>query len=308
MDIKDRFKLLATGFVANSPAPIYNGARVIQNLCDSRKINKAVRHGIPLVLIYQYGRVASTSVYASVLAANLDMPVYHVHTLSLARATKWIEKAKQNGRRIDRNFVLGRTLGEVISGFGEGPYPNPWKIICIFREPISVMLSLHFLNPKGTFAQVLEKHGEKDRNQVVDYFQTLFDRDDPSGWLLSRWFDDVFQEETGINVYEHRFDVDQGYQIIKDDRFEVLLLRFEDLSKGFKQGAAEFFGLEADRFNLIHSHIHKNDKYNEIHEYVKNNLKLSVETLRKIYSTDFVRHFYSHELIERLTEKWSSAS
>lgn len=299
---------MATGFVANSPAPIYNGARMIQNLCDFRKINKAVRHGIPLVLVYQQGRVASTSVYASLLAANLDMPVYHVHTLSSARATEWIERAKQSGRRINRNFVLGKMLGEVISGLGEGPYPDPWKIICIFREPISVMLSLHFLNPRGEFAQLLEKYGEEDKNRVVDYFQALLDRDDPSGWLLTKWFDKVFREETGINVYDHRFGVDQGYQIIKDDRFEVLLLRFEDLANGFKKGAAQLFGLEEDRFNLIHSHIHKNDKYNEVHDHVKNNLKLSTKTLNKIYSTNFIKHFYSQELIERLTEKWSSPS
>ncbi|ADH86465.1 Protein of unknown function NKWYS [Desulfurivibrio alkaliphilus AHT 2] len=299
---------MVTGFVVNSPAPIYNGARVIQNLFDCRKINKAVRQGTPLVLIYQYGRVASTSVYASVLAANLDMPVYHVHTLSSARAVEWIDRARRNGRRIDRNFVLGKLLGEVISKIGDGSYPKPWKIISIFREPISVFVSLHFLNPKGQFVEVLEKYCEGNKSPVIDYFQTLFDRDDPSGWLLSNWYDEVFGEETGVNVYDHRFDVDQGYQIIKDDRFEILLLRFEDLSNGFKQGAAQLFGLGEDRFNLIHSHLHKNDKYHEIHEYVKNNLKLSRETCNKIYSTKFIKHFYSDDLIDRLTAKWSTNS
>lgn len=165
---------MATGFVANSPAPIYNGARMIQNLCDFRKINKAVRHGIPLVLVYQQGRVASTSVYASLLAANLDMPVYHVHTLSSARATEWIERAKQSGRRINRNFVLGKMLGEVISGLGEGPYPDPWKIICIFREPISVMLSLHFLNPRENLRNYWKNTERKIRTGLLIIFRPFW--------------------------------------------------------------------------------------------------------------------------------------
>ena len=307
MNALKKLELKATEFVANSPGPIYNTARTIQNIFDSRKIKNAVKSGTPLVLVYQYGRVASTSVYASVLAANIELPTFHVHTISSKRASEWVNRAKKNGEQINRNFIVGKILGDTISKQGDTPYPKPWKIISIFREPISLMLSLHFLNPEGKFLEVLEKYSETDKTKVIDYFVELFDNDNPSNWALSNWYDDVFPEETGINVYDYEFNSDQGYQIIRNERFDTLLLRFEDLANSFKVGGAELFGLDQERFNLLHSHIHKNDKYHEVHNYVKNNLVLSKETCDKLYSTKFMKHFYSDDFIEKLTNKWTGA-
>ncbi len=303
--LKQYFRIIVTRAISRSPCIVYNCARAIQNFIDAHKIREAVSSDNPLILIYQYGRVASTSVYTSVLDANLGHPVYHVHTLSADRASKWIQKARQNKEKIDRNIIVGKLLGDIISNSSANPRQTPWKIICIFREPISVIISLHFLNPKGPFAELLAKHGNSCPDRVLKYFQDLFNRDDPAGWLLTRWCDDVFFEETGINVYDYGFNVDQGFAILRENKFEILLLRFEDLTNAFKQGAARFFEKEEQQFNLAHSHIHKSDEYQDVHDYVKLHLKLPIGTCEKIYSTKFFNHFYSKATIEMLVAKWS---
>ena len=59
-------------------------------------------------------------------------------------------------------------------------------------------------------------------------------------------------------------------------------------------------------FDLRYSHIHKIDDYKNIQKYVTENLKIDRETCEKVYSTKFIRHFYSDELIEKMVKKWSN--
>ena len=151
MEIKNNILETVTSYVSNSPKPIYNLFRKVQNFHDKFGVNKYIRNNVPLVLVYQYGRVASTSIYSSLKSANLNLPIYHVHTLSTSKADEWIENAKKNNQRIDRNYVLGRILGERLETQKFEFNKARWKIVCVFRDPISVIISLHFLNPRGHF-------------------------------------------------------------------------------------------------------------------------------------------------------------
>ncbi|PLX48509.1 MAG: hypothetical protein C0613_10835 [Desulfobulbaceae bacterium] len=296
---------LTTVLVSRAPRFVYDIARIGQNIVDRWVISRAVQNGTPVVLIYQYGRVASTSLYTSLLAANLEFPVYHVHTLSQYRANQGIYKAKEHGRRVARYLVLGKIVGEKIISLRDSPPPQPWKIVTVFRDPVSVMISLHFMNVSRYFAGSLKKNGELDKHKAIEHFLEILEKDDPSGWALSNWFDDVFYNELGVDVYKHKFDKDRGYTIINDSIFDILLLRFENLETGFNEGVAKLFNVDKQRVKLLHSHLHKDDKYADLQNYVKNNLKLSKSSCDKIYATKFAKHFYSDELISKLTKKWS---
>ncbi|MFH7320746.1 putative capsular polysaccharide synthesis family protein [Desulfurivibrio sp. D14AmB] len=295
----------ATVLISKAPNWLYSVARIWQTIFDRWAINRSIKNGTPLILIYQYGRVASTSLYTSLLAADLKFPVYHVHTISSHRASQRIAKVKERGHRVDRYMVLGKIIGEKIVSFGDSPPAQPWKIITVFRDPVSVMISLHFMNVSRYFADILGKNGELDTQKAIEHFQQITERDDPSGWAISTWFDDVFYDELGVDVYSHDFDKDRGYKIINDPRFDILLLRFENLDQAFNEGVAKLFNLDNHRIKLLHSHLHKDDKYLDLQNYVKNNLKLSNSACDKIYSTKFAQHFYSPELISKLTKKWS---
>jgi len=199
-------------------------------------------------------------------------------------------------------------LGRMIARQKIGRLVQPWKIICICRDPISIVISLHFMEPETSFRHLMDGDGRLDNPSVLEHFIRLFDNDDPSGWGVCRWFDDVFRDELGIDVYEYPFDVERGYTVIKDGCFSILLLRFEDLATAFSVGVAELLGVDPSRLTLLHSHIHKNDRYAAQHQYIKTHLKLSRDTCNKIYATKLVSHFYSASSIERLTQHWTRGS
>ena len=295
----------ATRWLANSSPSIYNIARWLRCFFDKIYIDWSIYKNKPFVLIYQQGRVASTSVYESVCAVNLPYPVFHVHTVSAQRAQKRIAMAKKNKTRVDRNLVVGRLVGEAIERNKGKNGSEPWKVISIFRDPISIIMSLHFMNIDRHLQGVSTGNGRIDKMAVMQHFERLFANDDPSGWAIVNWFDDVFLEELGVDVYSHQFEYKKGYTIINDLRFNILLLKFENLASAFKYGAAKLLNVESQRLNLLHSNIHRDRRYDEVHKYVKKNFKLSRSICEKVYSTKFMKHFYSEDEIEELIRKWS---
>lgn len=302
---KDKF--LLTRLIVSKGPRVYNLIRAIICLYDKVKIKWAEKQNQPLILIYQQGRVASTSVYESLKAMKLPFPLYHVHTLSISKAEKEIQKAKNNNKKAYRHFFVGKYLGAAKNNIKVTPSFEPWKIICIFRDPIDIMLSLFFLNIENNPKNKAEQGLYKDKAATLEYFQNLFESNDPAGWAICNWFDDYFFDELGVDVYQYDFDKEKGFQVVKTEKFEILLLRFENLSNAYKNGCAELFNLDSNNFNLMHANIHKNDKYSEMHAYIKTNLQLSEPFCQKVYTTKLMQHFYSPEMIEKSIKKWTKA-
>jgi len=299
----NKYKFFPTRLITSKGPLIYNSVRAVVCLGDKLKIKWAINQNKSFILIYQQGRVASTSVYESIKAMKFPYPLYHVHTLSIANAEQEIKRAKKNNEKAYRHFFVGKYLGKTIQNIKLTPSYKPWKVICIFRDPIDIMLSLFFLNIE-TNSEDLALY--EDKEATLEYFQNLFESNDPAGWAICKWFDDYFFSELGIDVYAYPFNVEKGYTVIKTAKFEVLLLRFEGLSETYKSGAAELFNLDTSHFKLMHANIHKNDKYSDMHTHIKNNLRLSRSFCDKVYATKLMRHFYSPAMIEASIQKWTS--
>lgn len=308
MGLVGRFLNFGSAVVARGPDFIYRFSRVLQTRFDKWKIDGAIAEGMPLVLVYQPGRVASTSIYASLAASEIKFPIYHVHVLSPNRAEKAIQDAKVQGRVVRRNFVTGKIIGQGLSKLRDRPPTQPWKIISVFRDPVSVMLSLHFMRVERYFAAFLGPKGELSLSDATDHFRRILENDDPSGWGVMSWYERVFHDELGVDVYQYPFDVEKGYAVIRTPLYDVLLLRFEDLNTAFSKGVADLFGPDVGEVTLLHHHLHKDDRYADLHEQVKRRLKVSRSACERIYSTRFVQHFYSSEQISGLIDKWSGSS
>jgi len=298
-------KLKATEFIVNSSAGLYNLARFLYCSIDQFLINLNSKRGKPFILIYQQGRVASTSVYESIKSLNLSYPVHHVHTISYKHAQGEIDRLKKKGGKVYRHFFVGKYLYKALNRHNLRDNPLPWKIICIFRDPIEIMISLHFLNLDNAPNNKFSINGELDKKKTLAFFENLFENNDPSNWAICNWFDDVFFKELGIDVFLTPFDKTDGYTLISSNKMDVLLIRFENLEQAYKQGTAKLLGLNPNDINLQHENLHVNKSANELHKYIKQNLKLSKNACEKVYSTKFVQHFYSPELIEILTSKWT---
>lgn len=302
---KENLKMKLLVWVINSDSRIYNVIRVVISFIDGIKIKRAIKKGIPFVLIYQQGRVASTSVYESIKSIKLPYPLYHVHTLSEQVAQKQIDQLKLEGGKIHRNLFVGKQLSRALKNKKLVEQSEPWKIISIFRDPIEIMLSLYFLGIEDGANIFLNKSGELDKNLALKFYENKFIKDDPSGWGVCHWFNNVFLDELGVDVFLSPFDQEKGFTVIKNQQFDILLIRYEDIQSAYKYGVAELFNIEPNSLNLQYANLHSNKKHSEIHKYVKQNLKLTREFCDKAYSTKLIKHFYSPEQIETLIKKWS---
>ena len=298
-----RFKLVLTDYVARSPRWVYDLTRSVIGMLDRSIIYWNTRRGRPLTLVYQQGRVASTSVYQALYPIKKARPLYHVHTLSANRADELISLAKRRKQSVPRNLFVGKYIANVMR---QRPAGEDWKIISIFRDPIAVMLSLHFMQPKNAFASTAVG-GNYSLDDLLEHFTNLFENDDPQDWDVCTWYERIFKEETGVDVYSYPFDKESGYGIIEDENIRLLLIRFEDLSSQFAVATKNWLDLD-ENVELEHINIHRNRAMDDLHQRVRQELKISPEACERIYSTRFIQHFYSPELIRQLSAKWTHPS
>jgi hypothetical protein len=271
---------------------------------DKYKLSGYIDKNIPLTLVYQQGRVGSTSVYEALQSAQLEHPVYHVHTIDSENANKQISQQRTRKEKVFRNLFIGKYLGDLISS---GRKAEKWNIVCIFRDPIAVVMSLYFMNAKSSFKEALNQDGIADSSIAMEHLSTLFENDDPSGWEVVNWFDKTFYSEIGVNVYDYKFNYDKGYVIIETEEYRIILLKLESLKEKFSAAMADFYNTDETKFALKVANVHRDQKQDKVHQIVKKDFVLTHKSCHKVYQTKFVEHFYSPSEIELMTKKWTKS-
>lgn len=294
-----------TRLVANKSPIYYNTARFFRCLLDKAIITLDSFAKKDYILIYQQGRVGSTSVYETIAKLNLPYRTFHVHLLSPQVADERIRVARENNRKAERYLFVGKYLGQVLQGGKRGH----WRILTVYRDPISIALSTQFLNGYDSFRDIdLTRDKEVVANDIMNKIKGIIEGDDPNEWAICKWFDDVFLKELGVDLFQTQIDHDAGYALVEDKDLSILVLKFEDLKKGMRNGCKALFDLGPDQeAELLHSNVHRNDDFAYYLDYVKKNLKVSDEALDRVYSTKFCQHFYSEEDIEGFKRKWGGA-
>jgi hypothetical protein len=304
MNLIKKLDQLSTRYITNSNALVYNAVRSVRCKLDKYKLSGYIDKKIPLTLVYQQGRVGSTSVYEALQSAQLGHPVYHVHTIDSDNASKQIYKQKIRKEKVYRNLFIGKYLGDLISS---GRKTQKWNIVCIFRDPIAVVMSLYFMNAKSSFKGTLNDEGTIDPSLAMEHLRTLFENDDPNDWAVVNWFDTIFYHEVGVNVYDYKFDYDKGYVVIETEEYRIILLKLESLKEQFSAAMADFYNTDETKFALKVANVHRDQKQDEVHQIVKKDFELTQKNCQKVYQTKFVEHFYSPSEIELLAKKWTKS-
>ena len=100
------------------------------------------------------------------------------------------------------------------------------------------------------------------------------------------------------------FDHDSGFMIIDSDRFKVLCLRLES-NQVWRNTIRQFLGLDGDFELAVHNDA-KRKSYAPLYGKIRSNLNLSRESLQRIYSTKFARHFYTDEMRYQFLSNWTN--
>ena len=267
------------------------------------------------ILIYQMGKVGSKSVERSLRALELDMPIYHPHFLTKDRIVEAEIKRKKYFRTEKYSSLkrpwLYQFLRKKIKGGLDG---KKWKIITLTREPIARNLSTFFENLDIWVLTANKKWAIKS-----DYYEicpTILDLDNIKKLenLFFKhinhnspleFFDRELKSILGIDVYASKFPKSKGYKIYKNEKFDVLLIKLENLNECAEQAFKEFLNIE--KISLLNSNISSEKVYSLLYQKLKDNIKLPESYLAKMYCSKYMRHFYSEKEIKKFNLKWSRA-
>lgn len=247
-----------------------NGLEII---CDRFLHNNSI-------IILQPAKVGSSSVKAGLERKQIACIHTHVLVSSMWGCNKFLKE------RIEGVKLLKKMEDRL-------------KIISMIRDPIGRDISLYF--------QALgEEYVTKD-GVTSDIYKDIYKHLEKNsktgncGWIFE-WFNKEIKECFGIDVYQHDFDKIKGYQIIKKDNVELLLMKTEKLDDCQKI-IGEFVGV--GDFELVKENIGNNKPVKYVYEEVKKAIKVPKSITDFYYKGNAcMDHFYTLGEKEIFIKRW----
>lgn len=256
----------------------------------------------PPILVYQVGKVGSGTVHKSLVAARIPNPVYHIHVLSDG-GIQWADglyaSATTNTNRPRGHVRTSRFLRKRI----DSEKDINWRIITGVREPVRRSLSEFFQTLDWRFPELLDERGDLREDEAYRFLTERL----PSFVLNERsinWFDLELKAVFGIDAFETPFDHEKGYSIIEKGNTRVLVIRQENLSECFSEAMGRFLP-DTPTPRMVSANVRADTKHWKAYKSLMNRLRISEDVAEQIYSSRYVRHFYTDEMIEGFRRHWT---
>jgi hypothetical protein len=307
-------KLVAT-ILRKAAQMNYYTAKYYSHFLLSRQIQGAVH---PPLLIYQMGKVGSTSVEESLRALDLGIPIFHIHFLTDDLMDFYEEKRRKFFRTRQQNELsriwMYRYLSKTLR---RGTDHRKWKVITLVRDPITRNISSFFETLRVESGQTdgLYKISADIRSpysfditvsidnisELIRLFIEKFDHETP---LI--FFDRQIKSMLGIDVFAYEFPKSKGYMIYRGRQVELLLIRLENLNECAETAFKEFLSIKG--FVLKHANVGREKIYAPLYRKFKSIINLPDTYINDMYASKFMRHFYSRGEIEEFKAKWNRAA
>lgn len=253
------------------------------------------------VIVFQMGKVGSSTVVETLHRMDLSQPVLHVHTLAPDHLAHAVARQRQSGRPYlhEHLIVSARLLAKRQRG------RLPCRLITLTREPISRAISFVFEDAIKQMPGARRPDGSYDIDRVQAVVQDLLATQngvaDPT-----QWFDRELNRGFGVDVFAQPFDTDRGFMIFEGTDCSVLLIRMEDLNRVLPDALGTFLGLDAAGIEMWKANVGGHKNYAKDLEAVKNRLALPDELLDQVLTTRYATHFYREEAA-RIRACWAAA-
>jgi hypothetical protein len=276
----------------------------------------------PPLLVYQMGKVGSTTVLTSLKAAadvQARYSIHHVHWLSPARLRQEesvYKRALANYRgpwlQRQRFYPQYVWLGQTLSGrIRKGRSVPRWTIITLCREPIARNMSSFFQNLETLLSyDYRSRLRAATRDVVLEELRRLYCEkylDDevvePYDANPLNWFDRELKTVFDVDVYAEPFCHERGYMTYETPRARVLLLRLKDFARHHGEPVKAFLGSRDVR--LLDANTRESKAYADVYETFSKTARLPIEYVDRMYRSKYARHFYTQEEIARFYDKWS---
>lgn len=249
------------------------------------------------VVIYQVGKVGSSSFEKSFHQLDLPRPVMKAHMLYRAHMDMLREELGISAREYySRHKIEPRSrylLREIQKARATGR--GDWRFITMVRNPVAQNLS--------SFFQLLDiivpdLHSRLKAGTLnLDELRTQFLQRYPADCFYNNWFDLEMKAAIGVDVLESPFDPEEGYQTYQQGCFNVLLIRLESLDACASTVVPEYLGLE--RFDLLPANRGDEKEYAELYKVFREEVLLPSSYLDAMYNGRLARRFYSAQEIEK---------
>ncbi len=274
----------------------------IRNERDYNITNKFLSKGFKkfeVILVYSLNKTGSSTISKSLSMSNINYPIYHIHHLSL----EGINKSRNyltslHKPNLTEHYYRSLFLREHLNN---KTLFSRYKIISLVRDPISIAISAFFHN----INRIIPKYNAKIRNnslQLEELKEYFFKRLYLPGDYLLTWFDTEIKDIFGIDVYAYEFSRDRGYQIYCNELADLMVIKLDNLKKCHKEAFKQFLNIED--FKLNDTNVAFRKEYYDIYQYFINSIELPLTYIDDVYSSKFVKHFYSEDEILKFRNKW----
>lgn len=124
---------------------------------------------------------------------------------------------------------------------------------------------------------------------------------------MYEWFNRELRTVFDIGVFAAPFPVETGHAVYSKGNVEALVIRLEDLSEKGPEAISNFLGLD-EQLVLKQRNVRAQSVASEAYQRVKEEVSLSLPLCKKIYSSKFVKHFYSEDMTNKFTLHWTKSS
>jgi len=249
------------------------------------------------ILVHQMGKVGSMSIYHAIKDMSPKAPIFHTHFLSKEQIVKVEKLNKANwcgplrAGHLWQSIFVKKNLDT-----------KKFKIITLVRDPIARNVSgfLQVLETQYNFnlKEELERSGiDGTSEKIIRLFLRPEDRHD----IPLVWFDRELAPFFHIDVFSRTFPKEDAYQIIRDGRVELLIIRLEDLDVVGEGAISSFLG---KKVGLKKYNVGAQKAYSEVYKAIKDKISLPDQYLSKMYDSKYARHFYTDEELKAFAEKW----
>lgn len=270
----------------------------------------------PPILVYQMGKVGSSSVRNSLLLHGVS-PVLHFHSFFPVR--NWsaedapvddahrddLRKEIEQERRAYREAPLLQRLNvryrewaynkRVFDRYVRGD--RRADVVTLVRDPIAANISMFFqLFREYTGARYVP--GKFSTAKLVEVFRNEYPHARPLTWL-----DAELRAHLGIDVFETPFPKERGHATIEKRNFRLLLLKCEIPDEAKRMALEEFLDLEG--LAMVRSNVGEQKAYAEQYREFRQRMVFPDEFLDDMYGSRYARHFYDESEIAGFRAKWA---
>ena len=240
------------------------------------------------ILIYQMAKVGSTTVYQSLRDAGL-YPL-HVHSISDTARNNGFEYYRSRGEAAPIHLYVGRLLNPYLQLTS-----HRVRVITLVREPIARYVS--GLRQMARFSGIFSQSVSKTQERIIE---RLSDPEEME--YIFGWFDQEIKNVLDVDIMKRPFNQNRGFQFLEGPRADVLVLKLERLSDLLPAVVSDFVGANLQE---VRSNVGRRKKKGEKYSRVKETLQVPESIRNRIYSHEWVHHFYTEGEINSFDERWS---